>query len=191
MRIKIKLTGFLVSNLLSSYCLINEDKNKSNIFFCENPLSKGLKDDKQVMQAKEKMDQEYSKLKDQKQKMIKEREELKNKIKLFDEQIYQLGGGHEEIFNYYQKMPHNMQLTFQGIQQQYYHNRFGQIKYFQPNPQGMMGMQTQYQINNPMYQMNPVNPINPTQPGFQYKYDYHGSFNPTLFWENPQFYQQH
>ena len=205
-----KLTGFLVSNLLSSYCLINEDKNKSNIFFCENPLSKGLKDDKQVMQAKEKMDQEYSKLKDQKQKMIKEREELKNKIKLLDEQIYQLDGGHEEKFNYFQKMPHNMQLTFQGIQQQYYHNRFGQIKYFQPNPQGMMGMQTHYQINksmnpmmyqmkqmnainpmNPMYQMNPVNPINPTQPGFQYKYDYHGSFNPTLFWENPQFYQQH
>ena len=40
--------------------------------------------------------------------MIKERQELKNKIKLLDEQIYQLGGGHEENFNYYQAMPHSM-----------------------------------------------------------------------------------
>ena len=70
------------------------------------------------MKAKEKMDQEYLKLKDQIQKMIKEREELKNKIKYLDEQIYQLGGGHEENFNYYQEMPHSMQPTFQGIQQQ-------------------------------------------------------------------------
>ena len=92
-----KITGFLISNLLSSFCFINEDKNKSNVFFCKDPLSKGLKDDYQVMQEKNKLDLEYSKIKGQVTKMIQEREELKNRIKFLNEQIYQLGGGQVEI----------------------------------------------------------------------------------------------
>ena len=49
------------------------------------------------MQEKNKLDLEYSKIKGQVTKMIQEREELKNRIKFLNEQIYQLGGGQEEI----------------------------------------------------------------------------------------------
>ena len=186
-----KLTGYLINNLLSSFCFIYEEK--SNVFFCKDPLSKGLKDDEQVMQEKNKMDKEYSKIKYQVQKMIQEREELKNKIKLLNETIYQLGGGQEEIIKKSQNqfnpmMSHGMKPRFlqgQNIQQtfqqpqQYYLSQFGQMKhhYFLPNPLQGMGEQTPYQMN-------------PTQQSFQHQY-YHGPFNPTLFWMRPQFYRQH
>jgi hypothetical protein len=108
------LTGFLINNLISSYCFIYEEKIKSNVFFCENPLSKGLKDSQLVMQEKNRMDQEYSKLRDQRQKLIQEREELKRKIQLLNDQLYQLAGGHEEKsyksqYQFNPMIPHSMQ----------------------------------------------------------------------------------
>ena len=73
------------------------------------------------MQEKNKMDKEYSKIKYQVQKMIQEREELKNKIKLLNETIYQLGGGQEEIIKKSQNqfnpmMSHGMKPRFLQVQ---------------------------------------------------------------------------
>ena len=135
------LTGFLINNLISSFCLINEEKIKSNVFFCDNPLSKGLKDNQQIMQAKNKMDQEYSKIRDQRQKLIQEREELKKKIRVLNEQIYKLGGKEEEIIN--PMMPNSMQPTFmdgQRLQHQYYYDQFNPMLPLPMNPQIYQGM---------------------------------------------------
>ena len=166
------LTGSLINNLISSFCFICEEKIKANVFFCGNPLSKGLKDNQLVMQAKNKMDQEYSKLRDQTQELVQEREELKKKIQLLNNLIYQLNGGHEEIYKsqsqFNPMMPHSIQPSFMYVQMN---------PYFQQNPfQQMMGMQTQYQFNPMMSQ------------GMQYQY-YHEYFNPMTLSMNPYFHQ--
>ena len=192
------LTGFLINNLISSYCFIHEENIKSNVFFCENPLSKGLKDSQRVMQEKNRMDQEYSKLRDQRQKLIQEREELKRKIQLINDQLYQLAGGHEEKtyrshcqFN--PMIPHSIQpiqpmqpTIVKGQRLQYYYDRFGQpISYLPPNPaQQMMGMQGNFQIN-PMYppgQLIPMMPqgVNPhIYQGMEHPF-YHSQINPMM-----------
>jgi hypothetical protein len=124
------------------------------------------------MQAKNKMDQEYSKLRDQTQELVQEREELKKKIQLLNDLIYQLNGGHEEIYKsqsqFNPMMPHSIQPSFMYVQMN---------PYFQQNPfQQMMGMQTQYQFNPMMSQ------------GMQYQY-YHEYFNPMTLSMNPYFHQ--
>ena len=130
--------------------------------------------------------------------MIQEREELKRKIQLINDQLYQLAGGHEEKtyksqcqFN--PMIPHSIQpiqpmqpKIINGQRLQYYYDRFGQlISYLPPNPvQPMMGMPVQSQIN-PMYppgQFIPKMPqgVNPLIYQSMEHPFYHSQINPMM-----------